>query len=42
MTGIVDSNSTGTTLVSYGHTYDAADRITQEVKRGIRHKKPTR
>ena len=31
MTGIVDSNSTGTTLVSYGYTYDAADRVTQEV-----------
>jgi RHS repeat-associated protein len=32
MTGIVDSNSTGTTLVSYGYTYDAADRVTQEVR----------
>ena len=24
MTGIVDKNSGGTTLVSYGYTYDAA------------------
>ena len=32
MTGIVDSNSTGTTLVSYGYTYDAADRVSQEVR----------
>ena len=32
MTGIVDSNSTGTTLVTYGYTYDAADRISQEVR----------
>ena len=32
MTGIVDSNSTGTTLVTYGYTYDAADRISQEMR----------
>ena len=32
MTGIVDSNSTGTTLVTYGYTYDAADRVSQEVR----------
>jgi YD repeat-containing protein len=34
MTGIVDSNSTGTTLVSYGYTYtyDAAERISQETR----------
>ena len=32
MTGIVDSNSTGTTLVTYGYTYDAADRVSQETR----------
>ena len=32
MTGIVDSNSTGTTLITYGYTYDAADRVSQETR----------
>ena len=32
MTGITDKNSGGTTLVSYGYTYDAAGRVTQEVR----------
>ena len=29
-TGIVDKNSSGTTLVSYAYTYDLAGRVTQE------------
>ena len=32
MTGITDKNSGGTTLVSYAYTYDAASRVTQEVR----------
>ena len=32
MTGITDKNSGGTTLVSYGYTYDAAGRVTQEAR----------
>ena len=32
ITGIVDSNSTGTTLITYGYTYDAADRVSQETR----------
>ncbi len=32
MTGITDKNSSGTTLVSYAYTYDAAGRVTQEVR----------
>ena len=32
MTAIVDKNSGGTTLVSYGYTYDAASRVTQEAR----------
>src|ERR1700678_2662501 len=32
MTGIVDKNSGGTTLVSYGYTYDAAGLVSQETR----------
>ncbi|MGO9599951.1 MAG: hypothetical protein ACLP7Q_18330 [Isosphaeraceae bacterium] len=32
MTGITDTNSSGTTLVSYGYTYDALGRVTQEAR----------
>ena len=32
MTGIVDKNSGGTTLVSYGYTYAAAGLVTQETR----------
>ena len=32
MTGITDKNSGGTTLVSYGYTYDAAGLVTQETR----------
>ncbi|MGO9599149.1 MAG: RHS repeat domain-containing protein [Isosphaeraceae bacterium] len=32
MTGITDTNSSGTTLVSYGYTYDAFGRVTQEAR----------
>ena len=31
MTGITDKNSGGTTLVSYGYTYDAAGLVSQEI-----------
>jgi RHS repeat-associated protein len=32
MTGITDKNSSGTTLVSYGYTYDAAGLVSQEAR----------
>ena len=32
MTGITDKNSGGTTLVSYGYTYDAAGLVSQETR----------
>ena len=32
MTGITDKNSVGTTLVSYGYTYDAAGLVSQETR----------
>ena len=32
MTGITDKNSSGTTLVSYGYTYDAAGLVSQETR----------
>ena len=32
LTGITDKNAGGTTLVSYGYTYDAAGRVTQEAR----------
>ena len=32
MTGITDKNSSGTTLVSYGYTYNAAGLVTQETR----------
>ena len=32
MTGITDKNSGGTTLVSYGYTYDAAGLVSQEMR----------
>ena len=32
MTGITDKNSSGTTLVSYGYTYDAAGLLSQETQ----------
>jgi len=32
VTGITDKNSGGTTLVSYAYTYDAASRVSQEVR----------
>ena len=43
MTGITDTNSTGTTLVSYGYTYDAAGLVSQEsADLGLRAQTPTR
>ncbi len=32
MTSLVDQNAAGTTLVSYGYTYDAAGRLSQEAR----------
>ena len=43
MTGITDKNSGGTTLVSYGYTYDAAGLVSQEIADvgfGVRHRHP--